>query len=524
MRKWLIYLGLLLHCGVSQAQYISRSEPVPYTCPVVCAGGELLLKVPQVQNFPNGTLIQAELSNTSGSFSSGSQVLNATRYSLNQGASYSNGAFAFTGNVNDLYFVITIPASTPVGSLYSIRMRSTTGYVSPDLFQCNATNRISITPFQAAEPAQPQTNFGNYRWLAHVYTWAPSTAAILNTPSLIAQQQFFNGSNYRGHVWYSPLNLSLNLSSSGGVPGSLAEGGSISCGINYSTLFSMRLKRRHTFAPGRYTFTIQGDDGIRLSIDGGQTWLLDSFIEQTYAGSFKSSVNQYPDGICLDGPVDLVLEYFQRPADARLDFRVIPVSQGTVADVAAASVCEGDPVSFTAQIPAGAQPLQWQMSVDGGQNFTNVNQVAPYSGVQSPTLEISSTAGLIDGTVFRLMYPGYCGSSAPSDTAVLHLRTPATDSNCKPVCVVLSPPNVFSPNGDGVNDTFFPASKCEIPRFKLEVFSRWGNLMYRGSTATQGWNGQLDGKDAPDGTYFYLLEYEWNGTLEKKQGYVQLIR
>jgi hypothetical protein len=93
------------------AQYISRSEPIPFNCPTICAGGKLILKVNQVENFSTGTIIYALLSNASGSFASGTAQLPSSRFSFNQGASWINGVYTFNGNVNNLYFEIQIPSS-----------------------------------------------------------------------------------------------------------------------------------------------------------------------------------------------------------------------------------------------------------------------------------------------------------------------------------------------------------------------------------------------------------------------------
>jgi gliding motility-associated-like protein len=65
-------------------------------------------------------------------------------------------------------------------------------------------------------------------------------------------------------------------------------------------------------------------------------------------------------------------------------------------------------------------------------------------------------------------------------------------------------PEGISPNGDGVNDILLINCKHEYPNAVLKVFSRWGTQVYEG--APQGWNGQFNGDDLPDGTYFYFLK------------------
>lgn len=65
-------------------------------------------------------------------------------------------------------------------------------------------------------------------------------------------------------------------------------------------------------------------------------------------------------------------------------------------------------------------------------------------------------------------------------------------------------PQGISPNGDNVNDQVTVRCKHNYPNALMQIFSRWGTLVYEGEPT--GWNGQFNGKDLPDGTYFYILK------------------
>ena len=65
-------------------------------------------------------------------------------------------------------------------------------------------------------------------------------------------------------------------------------------------------------------------------------------------------------------------------------------------------------------------------------------------------------------------------------------------------------PNVFTPNGDGVNDLFLPKFTY-VDWAEWTVFSRWGQEVYRSQSITQGWDGRIAGKAAPDGVYFVVI-------------------
>ena len=87
--------------------------------------------------------------------------------------------------------------------------------------------------------------------------------------------------------------------------------------------------------------------------------------------------------------------------------------------------------------------------------------------------------------------------------------------------VTLFVPNVFTPNGDGKNDTFEIAGLDLFKANKLIIFNRFGNEVFRAENYQNNWRG--DG--LLEGTYFYYLEIEdWTGTVHRDRGYVLLMR
>lgn len=67
--------------------------------------------------------------------------------------------------------------------------------------------------------------------------------------------------------------------------------------------------------------------------------------------------------------------------------------------------------------------------------------------------------------------------------------------------------NVFSPNGDGVNDYFEIENSERFPDILVEVYSRWGEQLYSsvGYDSGNRWDGTARGKDVPVGTYYYVI-------------------
>lgn len=66
-------------------------------------------------------------------------------------------------------------------------------------------------------------------------------------------------------------------------------------------------------------------------------------------------------------------------------------------------------------------------------------------------------------------------------------------------------PNVFTPNGDGFNDEFRVAYKS-ITSFHCWIYNRWGRLVYEWTDPMKGWDGNIGGRKAAPGAYFYIIK------------------
>ncbi|MBX7242362.1 MAG: PKD domain-containing protein [Bacteroidia bacterium] len=92
--------------------------------------------------------------------------------------------------------------------------------------------------------------------------------------------------------------------------------------------------------------------------------------------------------------------------------------------------------------------------------------------------------------------------------------------------VTLSAPSVFSPNGDGYND-FFSIGYYNINNFLIQVYDRWGGLVYESSNPQFQWDGKdiKKGKDLPEGVYVYVVKgIAFDGNKTEKSGTVTIVR
>ncbi len=67
---------------------------------------------------------------------------------------------------------------------------------------------------------------------------------------------------------------------------------------------------------------------------------------------------------------------------------------------------------------------------------------------------------------------------------------------------LLEMPNAFSPNGDGINDTYHVKKYQNITEFRALIFNRWGQCLYTWNEIDGSWDGTYKGRPVKDGVYF----------------------
>jgi len=131
-----------------------------------------------------------------------------------------------------------------------------------------------------------------------------------------------------------------------------------------------------------------------------------------------------------------------------------------------------------------------------------------------------------DNTITYTPEDGYCnnGENEPLDEFTYQVCTAfdceTTTVSVQVKCDGLIVYNGFSPNGDGVNDTFKITGLGNYDSHKLMVFNRWGNKVFQSENYRNDWDGYWESKRLPNGTYFYLIEL--NGGETWMSGYLQI--
>jgi gliding motility-associated-like protein len=156
------------------------------------------------------------------------------------------------------------------------------------------------------------------------------------------------------------------------------------------------------------------------------------------------------------------------------------------------TISEGTSVLLNATAPGNIADITWS-PLSGLSNIKILNPVASPSSTTTYTLIVQTTDGCI-----------------------------GIDSATVVVLTNLTIPNTFTPNGDGINDLWDIKNLKDYPAALVEIFDRYGQLVYQSLGYYKPWDGTLNGKRLPSGTYYYIIKL--NSESKPLSGYVVILR
>ncbi len=101
-----------------------------------------------------------------------------------------------------------------------------------------------------------------------------------------------------------------------------------------------------------------------------------------------------------------------------------------------------------------------------------------------------------------------CGCTDPTAINYDDVAT-LDDGSCLYHAPEIEVPNIFTPNGDGKNETYQFIQQNYIVSIEYWIFNRWGNIMYQTDKLSTYWDGKVGGSNASEGVYF--IKYEATG-------------
>ncbi|WP_426090451.1 T9SS sorting signal type C domain-containing protein [Flavobacterium sp. DSR3-2] len=294
----------------------------------------------------------------------------------------SNFTGATAVKFNGVDAVFTVNSNTQITA--QLPVTATTGAITittPGGTATSSTN-ISLVP-----PQGDQVIYGTGSWIGFVYA---------NTNGGNPPTNAFS-TNYRGYVTQTE-NFDLNL-----VDGSLS--GPNLCG-SYADNFAVRFKMNRNLPAGCYTFTVGGDDGYRLSLDGGLTYVVNnwgahSYVETTYT-------------VYLSGNTNFVLEYFENLGQSRLRFSSVFSSLVTPT---VGTVNQPNCVVTTGDIPLSGLPASGTWTIIASPNTTGLTGLTGTGGT-------TTVGGLVAGTTYAFAVSNTtCTSPVTSNVVVDNVVT-----------------------------------------------------------------------------------------------------
>jgi hypothetical protein len=193
-----------------------------------------------------------------------------------------------------------------------------------------------------------------------------------------------------------------------------------SCGVQ-TYQFSTRFRLTQTFAAGNYAFTVGGDDGVRLSLDGGNTFVANGWQDQSYT--------VYNYNAALSGTYNMVIDYYQNGGYDRVTynqtFTVLPITLNSFS--ATAKDNSQTLLKWTTTNGVDFDHFVIQRSINGS-TFDDVSSVTANTGDSTTTQAYSYTdQDNYNGTLYyRLMMVDKDGKSTYSNVLSISLQKAKT--------------------------------------------------------------------------------------------------
>lgn len=277
----------------------------------------------------------------------------SVRYRLTK--NFPNGIYTFVVGGDDGYRLSLDGGSTWVINNWTDHSYTTSTYTVTlngnynmvlEYYENGGSNRISFSVAAVCNGTENTTVYGtNNVWYGYIY----------------------DGINFDAYMGRVTEGTSANPNFDESFGGSNTTYATSGCGVQTET-FSARYRLTKTFAAGTYMFTVGGDDGYRLSLDGGATWLINQWVLQSYATTAAS--------VSLNGTYNMVLEYYENSGDNRVSFNLQTLSILPVSLEAFTATEKNKTVELNWKISDAGNPdiFEIERSVDGS-TFTAIQKI-----------------------------------------------------------------------------------------------------------------------------------------------------
>jgi len=376
----------------------------------------------------------------------------SVRYKLTQ--NFVDGDYVFTLGADDGFRLSLDGGSTWAVNQWVLESYTTTTYTVHlngtynmvyEYYENFGGNRVSFNVVKSCTGSGNPATYGTgNKWIGYIYSG-------------------MNFASYKGFV-SEGSSLSPNFDESFG--GDNVSYGTSDCPITTNN-FSVRYRLQQSFTNGVYKIIVGADDGYRLSLDGGTTWVINKWNDQSYNTTTYSAT--------LNGTYNMVLEYYENGGANRVSFNI---SGGSILPLELAQ--------FNGEaLPSQTNLLEWktmmEMKVDyfnvqrsdDGMHFQNIGEV------KSKMTDTTS--------VYELEYSYTDGSALPG---ISYYRLQIVDKNGN-----INYSNVIRLSNNQIhglkifptvihNTNYFVETEKPIRNAKLELFDMTGKKISETSWET----------------------------------------
>jgi gliding motility-associated-like protein len=257
---------------------------------------------------------------------------------------------------------------------------------------------------------------------------------------------------------------------------------------------------------------IVGDPGVNLQ------WLAETGFTPDTFSVFKSTDDTY--------------NFLTKTAELTVDDELYTPESESCYKITYIDVCgnesdfslEACPIVLAADLTSANEVVLNWSAYNGWTNGVASYLVDKYdeNGTLLETIDVGAVTTYTDATqdLINQVYT-YVVRAQANDAGV-------AQSVSNPVTIVKDPnlfyPTAFTPNGDSLNDIFNVFGQY-ISSFQMDIFNRWGELMYTTTDLEKGWDGKFKGIDMPEGTYTFVAKItDFAGRDFKKSGSILLLK
>lgn len=169
------------------------------------------------------------------------------------------------------------------------------------------------------------------------------------------------------------------------------------------------------------------------------------------------------------------------------------------------TICKGNTIQLSGFATGGELPYIYSWT--------------PTILLNDPAIANPTTVSLSTTTLFYFTVTDGQENSS-TDSVIIYVDSISSYEQCNPLMFY----NTFTPNKDGVNDSWTIKNANKYPNNYIEIYNRSGKLLYKASGYNSDWNGTYSGDDLPAATYYYIFDPGPGNNIGIKKGSVTIIR